>query len=152
MEGEGLEHCTTWSTTFPLWMSSHLLSTATVMYKTATLHSVLATKIGQALAESYTERIKHTQAKNHDCKGLLSDKYETNLQWQNHLVEWKDGTIWSCTTCIIAITKQLSFEPGYILQEGLTSPLELVSVILYGHKNKPLHLESVMSVVPWITW
>jgi len=61
-------------------MSSHLLSTATVMYKTATLHSVLATKIGQALAESYTERIKHTQAKNHDSKGLLSDKYETDLQ------------------------------------------------------------------------
>jgi len=31
-------------------------------------------------AESYTERIKHTQAKNHDSQGLLSDKYETNLQ------------------------------------------------------------------------
>jgi len=41
------------------------------------LHSVLATKIGQALAENYTECIKHTQAKSHDSKGLLSDKYET---------------------------------------------------------------------------
>ena len=32
------------------------------------LHSVLATKIGQALAESYTECIKQTQAKSHDSK------------------------------------------------------------------------------------
>jgi len=32
------------------------------------LHSVLATKMGQALAESYTECMKHTQAKGHDSQ------------------------------------------------------------------------------------
>jgi len=56
-------------------MSSHL-STATVVYKT-NLAFCASYKIGQALAENYTECIKHTQAKSHDSKGLLSDKYET---------------------------------------------------------------------------
>jgi len=44
-------------------------------------------------------------------------------------VEQKDGTIWSCTAYITAIPQRLSFEPGYVLQVGLTSPLELVSIL-----------------------
>ena len=40
------------------------------------LHSALATKMGQAPTESYTERMKHTQATRHDSKGLPSDKRE----------------------------------------------------------------------------
>jgi len=44
------------------------------------LHSVLATKIGQAPAESYTERMKHTQAKSHDSERLQSDKRENTQQ------------------------------------------------------------------------
>ena len=40
------------------------------------LQSALATKMGQATTESYTERMKHTQAKRHDSKGLPSDKRE----------------------------------------------------------------------------
>ena len=47
----------------------------------------------------------------------------------NHLVERKDGTIWSCTAYITAIPQRLSFEPGYVLQVGLTYPLELVSIL-----------------------
>jgi len=43
----------------------------------------------KALAESYTEHIKHTQAKNHDSKGLLSDKYE-NCTYH--------GPRWHCRT------------------------------------------------------
>ena len=41
----------------------------------------------------------------------------------------KDSIIWSSTTYITAIPQQLSFEPGYFLQVGLTSPLELVLVL-----------------------
>jgi len=44
-------------------------------------------------------------------------------------VEQKDSIIWSSTTYIIAIPQRLSFEPGYFLQVGLTSPLELVLVL-----------------------
>jgi len=33
------------------------------------------------------------------------------------------STIWSCIAYITAIPQQLSFEPGYVLQVGLTSPL-----------------------------
>ena len=44
-------------------------------------------------------------------------------------MEQEDGTIWSCTAYITAIPLQLSFEPGYVLQVGLTSPLELVSIL-----------------------
>ena len=40
------------------------------------LHSVLATKMGPAPTESYTECMKDTQARSHDSKGLLSDKCE----------------------------------------------------------------------------
>jgi len=76
-----------------------------------------------------------------------------------HSCSTAEDPVWSASTTsvtwlqgIIAIPKHLSFEPEYVLQEGLTSPLELVLVIFHGHKNKPLHLESVMSVVPWITW
>jgi len=72
-------------------MSSHL-STATVVYKTD-LAFCASYKIRQALAESYTERIKHTHTKSHDSKEVLSDKYEINSQSHNHIVERKDGTI-----------------------------------------------------------
>ena len=44
------------------------------------LHSALATKMGQAPTESYTERMKHTQATRHDSKGLPSDKRENAQQ------------------------------------------------------------------------
>jgi len=44
------------------------------------LHWVLAMKMGHVPKESYTERIKQTQAKNHDYNGLLSGKCETTQQ------------------------------------------------------------------------
>ena len=90
--------------------SSHLLSTAK-WYMRPILHSVVATKMGQVPAESYTERMKHTQAKSHDSKRLRSDKRENTQQWCNHLME-QNGTIWSCTAYITAIPQRLSFEHG----------------------------------------
>jgi len=44
-------------------------------------------------------------------------------------MERKDGPIWSCTAYIAAIPQRLRFEPGYVLQVELTSPLELVSIL-----------------------
>ena len=85
--------------------------------------------MGQAPAESYTKHMKHTQAKSHDSERLQSDKHKNTQQWRNHLVEQKDGTIWSCIAYITAIPQRLSFEPGYVLQVGLTYPLELVSIL-----------------------
>jgi len=85
--------------------------------------------MGQAPAESYTKRIKHTQPKSHNSERLQSDGHENTQQWHNHLMERKDGTIWSCTAHITAIPQRLSFKPGYILQVGLTSPLELVLIL-----------------------
>ena len=126
-EGEGLGNFITWSTVQPS-MSSHLLSTAK-WYMRPILHSVLATKMGIAPAESYTKCMKHTQAKSHDSNRLQSDMCENTQQWHNHLVEQKDSTIWSCTAHITAIPQRLSFEPGYVLLVGLTSPLELVSIL-----------------------
>ena len=108
--------------------SSRLLSTAK-WYMRLILHSVLAIKMGQAPAKSYTKRMKHTQAKSHDSERLQSDGRENTQQWRDHLVERKDGTIWSCTAYITAIPQRLSFEPGYALQVGLTFPLELVSIL-----------------------
>jgi len=66
-------------------MSSHFLSTAK-WCRRRILHSVLATKRGQASAESYTEHMRDTQAKHHDSKRLLSDK---RRRWCSHLVERK---------------------------------------------------------------
>ena len=85
--------------------------------------------MGQAPAESYTKRMKHTQAKSHNSERLQSDVRENTQQWRNPPVERKDGTIWSCTTYITAMPQRLSFEPGYVLQVGRTSPLELVSIL-----------------------
>ena len=56
-------------------MSSRLLSTAK-WYTRPILHSVLATKIGQAPAESYTKHMKHTQATSHNSEMLQSDRCE----------------------------------------------------------------------------
>ena len=46
------------------------------MYETDLAFCVLPTKMGQAPTESYTERMKRTQATSHDSKGLPSDKRE----------------------------------------------------------------------------
>ena len=86
-------------------------------------------KDGTAPAESYTKCMKHTQHKSHDSERLQSDGRENTQQLRNPLVEQKDGTIWSCTAYITAIPQRLSFEHGYVLQVGLTSPLELVSIL-----------------------
>ena len=85
--------------------------------------------MGQAPAESYTKRMKHTQAKSHDSERLQSDGRENTQQLRNPLVERKVGTIWSCTAYITAIPQRLSFEPGYVLQVGHTSPLELLLIL-----------------------
>jgi len=71
-------------------------------------------------------------------------------------VKRKDGTIWSFTAYITAIPQRFSFEPGYVLQVGLTSPLELLrfysfSLTVDTKVNKLLRLESVTSAVPRIT-
>ena len=69
------------------WESSHVIRGTTVIHRHASnqqsktctrpiLHSALAMKMGQAPTESYTERMKHTQATRHDSKGLPSDKRE----------------------------------------------------------------------------
>jgi len=92
-------------------MSSRLLSTAK-WYTRPILRSVLATKMGQAPAESYTKRMKYTQAKSHDSERLHNDRREYTQQWCNHLQERKDGTIWSFTAYITVIPQRLSFEPG----------------------------------------
>ena len=56
-------------------MSSHFLSTAK-WWMRPILHSVLATKMGQAPAESYIKYMKHTQAKSHNSKRLQSNERE----------------------------------------------------------------------------
>jgi len=67
--------------------SSHLMPTA--KWHTGTIsQSVLDTKIGQAPAESYIEHMKHTQAKSHDSKRLLSNKHKNTQQRCNQLMEW----------------------------------------------------------------
>ena len=62
-------------------------------------------------------------------KRLRNDKHENIQQRRNHLVERKDGTIWSCITLITAIPQQLCFKPGYVLQVRLTPPLELLDSV-----------------------
>ena len=68
-----------------LGKSSHVIRGTTVICHHAShqqskscrrpiLHSLLAMKMGQAPTESYTERMKFTQATSHDSKGLPSDK------------------------------------------------------------------------------
>ena len=126
MEGEGLGNFITWSMARRSHqMSSCLLLTAK-WYTRPIVHSVLATKMGQApLSVWNILRLKAM----HDSKRQQSDRPK-NTQWsRNHLMERKDGTIWSCTAYITAIPQRLSFEPGYVLQVGLTSPLELVSIL-----------------------
>ena len=59
--------------------SSRLLSTAKG-YMRPILHSVLAIKMGQAPAESYTKRMKRTQAKSHESERLQSDRRENTKQ------------------------------------------------------------------------
>jgi len=49
--------------------------------------------VGQVPAESFTKRMKHIQAKNHDSKRLLNDKRENTQQWCIHLMEQKESTI-----------------------------------------------------------
>jgi len=56
--------------------------------------------MGQAPAEGYTKCMKHTQAKSHNSERLQSNRRENTQHWHNHLVERKDGTIWSCTAYI----------------------------------------------------
>ena len=127
--GEGLGNLITWSVAWLLYVITPPFIRQ-VMYDTifcasyeTNSYSVLATKMAQEPAESYTEHMKPIHAKSNDSKRLVSDKHENAQQWCNHLVEQKDGTIWSCTTYITAIPQQLGFEPGYVLQAGLTSPL-----------------------------
>ena len=47
--------------------------------------------MGQAPTESYTERMKHTQATRHDSKGLPSDKIE-NAQLYDAIFPWSEKT------------------------------------------------------------
>jgi len=63
--------------------------------------------MGQVPAESYIKHMKYTQAKSHDSERLQSDRHENTYQWRNHLIKWKDGTIWSCTAYITAIPQRL---------------------------------------------
>ena len=56
-------------------------------------HSVLAMKLEQAPAESYTERMKHNQAKKHESKRLLSDKRENSKAVTQSSHGTKSGTI-----------------------------------------------------------
>ena len=52
------------------------LLSAAKWYMRPILHSVLDTKMGQVTVESYTKRIKRTQAKSHDSERLQSDRCE----------------------------------------------------------------------------
>ena len=131
MEGEGLGNLIVWLSTQLSYVVTPLLimQPSDVQYvwdRSCIL--CLATKMGQVPAESYTECMKNIQAKSHDSKRLLSDKHENTQQWRNHLVEQKDGTIWSFTH-ITAVPQWLSFKLGYVLQVRLTSPLEVVLVL-----------------------
>ena len=92
-------------------------------------------KMGQLPIKSYTEHMNRTQARSHDSKGLPSDKCE-NAQLRHNLL-----------TCIIAILQWFCFQPGYVLQVGPASTLELVVVFQLLCScigvNQPLGLESV---------
>ena len=71
--GNGLETRLTYSTVghHPLCVY-HLSTQYQRMWCTRPiLHSLLATKLGQAPAKSYTEHMKHPQAKSHDSKTAL---------------------------------------------------------------------------------
>ena len=65
-------------------------------------------------------------------------------QWCNHLIRQKDGTIWSCTAYITAITRGLS-EPRNLFQ------FCSFSVAVDKNVNKLLHLESMTPALPWVT-
>ena len=124
--GRRLENFITWSTAQLSKVDTPPLNSQ-VIYET-NLTFCGSYKVDKC-QQSYTECMKNPQAKTHDSKRLQSDKRENIQQWRDHLVEWKDGTIWSCTAYITAIPERLSFEPGYVLQVGLNSSLELVSIL-----------------------
>jgi len=91
-------------------MLLHLLSTAIgKWFMKPILHSLLATKIVQVPAESYTKRMKHIQAKSHGEKKALFGV--------------------APLICTSSIPQRLSFKPGYVLQVELISPLEPVLVL-----------------------
>ena len=83
----------------------------------------------KAPTESYTERMKHTQATRHDTKGVLSDKSEKTPLFG-----------------VSPLVSQLSLS-GFAsnLEVGPTSSLKLVSVsnfsVAVDWVNKPLHLD-----------
>ena len=112
-----------------------------VMYETI-LHSVLATKLGQAPAESYTEHMKHPQAITMTPKSCWVTRRE------------KTALFGVAPLIISAIAQQLSFE--ICLQVGLilwnVFQFCIFREAVDKNVNRLLHLESVMSAMPWITW
>ena len=106
---------------FGITIRWHLLSAAKWCMRPI-VHSMLATKIEQVPAESYTEcmKHKHTQTKSHDSKRLLSDKCENTQQWHNHLVEQKDSTTWSChnQTSVVKLRPWIFFTGRTYLPSG----------------------------------
>ena len=140
-------------------MSSHLLSTSKWCTR---LILQSAMKMEQAPAESYTKHMKHTQAKSHDLKRLLSDKRESTEEWQSSHGAKKMALFG--ISYITSILQRLSFKPEYVLQVGLTSPWNLClfssfSVTVDKNVNKLLCLESSCDIscatdlhvkIPWV--
>ena len=54
------------------------------------MHSVLAIKMGQAPAESYTKRMKHTQAKSHDSEGYRVT--DVKIPSSDAIISWSEKT------------------------------------------------------------
>ena len=81
--------------------------------------------MGQAPAESYTKRMKHTQAKTHDSKRLLSNKRDSYA-----IILWSEKTaLFGVSPLISQPSLSSSASNPDVLQVGLTSPLELASIL-----------------------
>ena len=104
--------------------SSHLLSIAKWCMRLI-LHSVLATKKGKAPAESYTERMEHTQAKSHDSKRLRSDKRENTQQWCNHFGAKRQHYL-ELHHIYHSHPSAFKLQTWKYLRVGLTSPLNML--------------------------
>ena len=153
MEGEGVGNFITWST-HDSHMSSCLLSTAK-WHTRQILHSLLATKMGQVPAESYTKRMKHTQAKSHDSERLQSDKRE--IPSSDTIIWWSEMTalfgvaplkFYHSHPSAVKLRTRICFTGRTYLSSGFSS----FSVTVTMNVNKLLCLESMTSAVPQITW
>ena len=140
MEAEGLGNLIMWSAVRLSHVDILPQKPSDVRDQSCILCQVL--KLGQAPAKSYTKCMKHPQAITMTPKSCWVTRRE------------KTALFGVAPLIISAIAQQLSFE--ICLQVGLilwnVFQFCIFSEAVDKNVNRLLHLESVMSAMPWITW